>query len=269
MASGSFAAALFDQFATGMKEDRKFGAESFELLFEQLDINVLDLETLLLAWKLNDASADFTCPCEFTRTQFVKKLCDMEVNNLEQLSTTLKNLKAALLDRRSVQTADEFESFYMFSFHCNCTAADPHMHERIGIGGLPIDDARALWSKLLQNQSEFLELWLNFLTASSTVCPTITSDIWFMVLKFCRAVCFNTNGINFESWQRDSFYPNLIDDFVKELHKSRQREILESSSENVEMGDLTNALTRELSTSETEALEVSSKDVAMGGMKNE
>jgi hypothetical protein len=75
------------KYTTSVSKEEKgnyVGAQGLQKLFEDLQVDPSDIVTLVLAWKLQAKSA-----CEFTETEFVDGLANMQVDSLEKLKKKL------------------------------------------------------------------------------------------------------------------------------------------------------------------------------------
>lgn len=63
----------------------KIGPEGLQALFDAMEVDPLDIVSLVFAWKLMAK-----VPFEFSRTEFVKGCTAMEVDSLEKLKAVLR-----------------------------------------------------------------------------------------------------------------------------------------------------------------------------------
>lgn len=176
---------LFNQFKEPNEE--KIGPEGMQALFNALEVDPLDIISLVFAWKLHA-----TVPFEFSRTEFVNGCTALEVDSIEKLKAVLPSLKESLNNER------DFRNFYMFAFDYN---KPPEQRS------LPIETARQLFPLILEGRFAHLDLWNEFLQDRK---QAISRDTYSLLLDFTQSI--DDDLSNFD--EENGAWPVLLDEFV-------------------------------------------------------
>lgn len=180
------------------KDDNKIGPEGIQKLFSDIDLNPLDITSLIFAYKLKAK-----VPFEFSKSEFIEGCYSIKCDTLDKLKKTLPLLKQSLYpsspSTSSAAGREEFRLFYMFAFHYN----KPKDHK-----SLPLEIAIQLFPILLQNKFTHLDLWLDFLNTKSL---PISKDTYTLLLDFANTI--NENMSNFD--EQNGAWPVLLDEFVE------------------------------------------------------
>lgn len=214
----------------------KIGPEGLQALFDTLEVDPLDIVSLVFAWKLMAK-----VPFEFSRTEFVNGCIALAVDSLEKLKAVLRMyLSTSMLASRpgthpgntsylhsnqlfplcvlpmsptvrcdawiivlatlkkSLDNESAFRNFYMFAFDYN---KPPEQRS------LPIETARQLFPLILEGRFAHLDLWNEFLQDRK---HAISKDTYSLLLDFTKTIDQNFN--NFD--EENGAWPVLLDEFV-------------------------------------------------------
>eukprot|EP00177_Eucheuma_denticulatum_P000261 GFKZ01000444.1.p1 GENE.GFKZ01000444.1~~GFKZ01000444.1.p1 ORF type:complete len:256 (-),score=37.17 GFKZ01000444.1:738-1505(-) len=177
---------LFNQFKEPNAD--KIGPEGMQALFDALDVDPLDIISLVFAWKLHA-----TVPFEFSRSEFVSGCTVLKVDSIEKLKAVLPSLK------ESLDNESNFRSFYMFAFDYN---KPPEQRS------LPIETARQLFPLILEGRFTHLDLWNEFLQNRK---HAISRDTYSLLLDFAQNI--DDDFTNFD--EENGAWPVLLDEFVE------------------------------------------------------
>lgn len=168
-------------------------SEGIERLCCDLGYKPDDFAILVLAWRL-DASQ----MCQFTKSEFIQGLQQMNAASIEDIKVRLKQI----VDKLSAAEGDDSEDFkllYRFTFRFGLEPG-----HRI----LSLDMAISLWRLVFTvHTPEILPRWLNFLEQHQNI-RGVPKDTWNMFLNFVET-CDITQYDDTEAW------PSLFDDFVE------------------------------------------------------
>eukprot|EP00178_Gracilaria_changii_P021150 TRINITY_DN62_c0_g1_i4.p2 TRINITY_DN62_c0_g1~~TRINITY_DN62_c0_g1_i4.p2 ORF type:complete len:247 (+),score=56.81 TRINITY_DN62_c0_g1_i4:199-939(+) len=189
--------AIEDMFNSCRDSDAdKIGPEGIQALFERLQIDILDISTLIFAWKLQAK-----VPFEFSKKEFVDGCANLRADSWEKLKKVIPCLKAAISD------AKDFRSFYMYAFDYN---KPPEQRS------LPIETARQLFPLIFAGRFKHLQLWTEFLKQRR---QPISRDTYTLLLDFVNTI--DDSMSNYD--EENGAWPVLLDEFV-DFAKPKVRE---------------------------------------------
>lgn len=136
--------------------------------------------------------------CQFTKSEFIQGLQQMNAASIEDIKVRLKQI----VDKLSAAEGDDSEDFkllYRFTFRFGLEPG-----HRI----LSLDMAISLWRLVFTvHTPDILPRWLNFLEQHQNI-RGVPKDTWNMFLNFVET-CDITQYDDTEAW------PSLFDDFVE------------------------------------------------------
>ncbi|CAN8073064.1 unnamed protein product [Agarophyton chilense] len=165
----------------------KIGPEGIQALFERLDIDILDISTLIFAWKLQAR-----VPFEFSKKEFVDGCANLRADSWDKLKKVIPSLKA------SITQPKDFRSFYMYAFEYN---KPPEQRS------LPIETARQLFPLIFAGRFKHLSLWMDFLNNRR---QAISRDTYTLLLDFVNTI--DESMSNYD--EENGAWPVLLDEFV-------------------------------------------------------
>ncbi|XP_055609277.1 DCN1-like protein 3 isoform X2 [Uranotaenia lowii] len=179
---------LFEEYKDGQED--AILSEGIERLCCDLGYKPDDFAILVLAWRL-DASQ----MCQFTRSEFIQGLQQMNAASIEDIKLRLRQN----VEKLKAADSEDFKQLYRFTFRFGLEPG-----HRI----LSLDMAISLWRLVFTvHTPDILPRWLNFLEQHQNI-RGVPKDTWNMFLNFVET-CDITQYDDTEAW------PSLFDDFVE------------------------------------------------------
>eukprot|EP01156_Anaeramoeba_ignava_P002161 Anaeramoba_ignava/a217718_51.p1 GENE.a217718_51~~a217718_51.p1 ORF type:complete len:239 (-),score=93.79 a217718_51:223-939(-) len=178
---------LFDQYKN--KETGKIDPMGIQSFFRDIDVDIMDILSLIVCWKINARSL-----AEIPRDVFVQGWKNLGCDSIDSMK---KQMPAF---RKSIENEQNFEKFYQFLFDFAKENPDYRF--------LKVPEASALWSVILQSRFDLLDDWLEFLEKNPKL--TITKDAWNLLLDFSKTV-----SKDLSNYDETAAWPVLIDEFVE------------------------------------------------------
>eukprot|EP01113_Clastostelium_recurvatum_P016720 TRINITY_DN1965_c0_g1_i1.p1 TRINITY_DN1965_c0_g1~~TRINITY_DN1965_c0_g1_i1.p1 ORF type:complete len:254 (-),score=70.29 TRINITY_DN1965_c0_g1_i1:89-850(-) len=169
-------------------DEDKIGENGLPRLFSDINVDLEDIVTLVLAWKLKAQALG-----EFSHSEFVTGMSELKIDSAEKLRERLPSLRAIISEDAA------FREFYMFVFEYG---------KPPGQKSLPLEMAVELWQLVLKDKFRFLEPWVTYIKEKHKL--AIPRDTWSLVLEFSR----NINA-QMSNYNPDDSWPVLIDEFVE------------------------------------------------------
>ncbi|PAV23305.1 hypothetical protein PNOK_0037300 [Pyrrhoderma noxium] len=206
------------------------GAEGFERLCSDAGIPMDGSRPLLLAWQLGAKELG-----TFTLEEWTNTLNELQIRNMDSLSTALIDLDDLLVQRRqpparpnatSISKAiksrtsqpiidkykknrywgyvDDVENAFL-QFYNFCFA----LVKKEGSRNIDMEYALAFWSVILAPAYPIMMEVIQFIKEKGTY-KGVNKDLWTMINEFCRTV-----NPSLEGYDSEGAWPTLLDDFVE------------------------------------------------------
>ncbi|KAJ5076063.1 rp42 related [Anaeramoeba ignava] len=164
--------------------ENKIDAQGVANFFNDLGVDMTDILTLIIAWKLRSKS--FSC------------------DSISAIKNKLPDL------RKEINDKTKFTEFYSFIFDFGKEHPDHKF--------LKNEIASALWEVVLKGRFKFLDNWLEFLKKPQNVKQTINKDTWNLLPEFGE-----TTNLDLSNYDESAAWPVLIDEFVEYLQELKEK----------------------------------------------
>eukprot|EP01156_Anaeramoeba_ignava_P022551 Anaeramoba_ignava/c20785_g4_i1.p1 GENE.c20785_g4_i1~~c20785_g4_i1.p1 ORF type:complete len:258 (-),score=84.90 c20785_g4_i1:146-919(-) len=169
----------------------KMDAQGVANFFNDLGVDMTDILTLIIAWKLRSKVLG-----EFSYEEFVDGWGQFGCDSISAMKNKLSDL------RKEINDKTKFTEFYSFIFDFGKEHPDHKF--------LKNEIASALWEVVLKGRFKFLDNWLEFLKKPQNVKQTINKDTWNLLPEFGE-----TTNLDLSNYDESAAWPVLIDEFVE------------------------------------------------------
>eukprot|EP01060_Flectonema_neradi_P010844 TRINITY_DN1792_c0_g1_i1.p1 TRINITY_DN1792_c0_g1~~TRINITY_DN1792_c0_g1_i1.p1 ORF type:complete len:280 (+),score=63.24 TRINITY_DN1792_c0_g1_i1:128-967(+) len=175
--------------------------DSWEAVANALDLDVEDPALLVFSYEVcsSDPSTDIQ-QLTITETAWNRYSSSLRITSANDLKKQIPTWRAALRDIKS----KKFRQIYEFAF--------TFIRDQ-SVRNLPADDAVMYWQLLFDNKWSHLPTWIQFVETSNK--KVISRDEWCVLLDLAK------DDTAIETYDTDSSWPLLIDDFMGYIQKNK------------------------------------------------